>query len=467
MALQNSQSPQNDKPAKQGSPALSLRPASGNALEGEVVSLPSDTRRTARIGLWTLGIGFGGFLLWAALAPLDEGVPAQAIVSIETKRKAIQHLSGGIVKSVFIKEGQHVKQGEPLIDLDDAVTRASYESIRQHYISLRAIEARLLAEQSGSKHIETHLDLKKLASDPYVQQIIENQAQLMRSRQLSLDADISAAKESIQGQEASQQGSRGVLNARQHQLGFIQEELSGIRDLVKEGYAPRTRQFELERQAAETTGAIADLQGNILRSQRAIAEIKARSEQRIQEYRKDVESQLSDVRREVQADGDKFKAVSAELERTVIRAPAEGQVVGLAVQSVGAVVSPGQKLMDIVPQNETLILEAHVPPNLIDKVHAGLTVDTRFSAFAHSPALVVQGKLDSISADLLTDPQSNVSYFLARVSITPEGMKQLGSKHQLQAGMPAEVIIKTGERSVLNYLLHPLVKRIAASMKEE
>lgn len=151
----------------------------------------------------------------------------------------------------------------------------------------------------------------------------------------------------------------------------------------------------------------------------------------------------------------------------VIRAPAEGQVVGLAVQTVGGVIQPGQKLMDIVPKNEVLLLETKVAPHLIDRVHSGLIADVRFSSFAHSPQLVVQGKVDSISTDLITEPQNpNISYYLARVSVTAEGLKELGNR-QLQAGMPAEVVIKTGERSVLTYLLHPLLKRIAASMKEE
>ncbi|MFA7269716.1 MAG: HlyD family type I secretion periplasmic adaptor subunit [Sterolibacterium sp.] len=439
-------------------------PATLPALEGELV-LPTDTAQPARVGLWVLGLGFGGFLLWASLAPLDEGVPTQGMVTIDTKRKAVQHLSGGIIKQVMVKEGQSVKQGDPLVSIDDAVSLANYESVRQHYLTLRAMEGRLLAEQSAQGKITFHPDLLKAESDPYIRQTINNQQQLFQSRRMSLQADMDAIKESIQGQEASIQGAEGVLKARNSQLEYIQEELKGVRDLVKEGYAPRNKQLELERMAAESMGSIAELQGNIQRGRRAIAEMKQRAIQRSQEYRKEVDTQLSDVRREVQADADKYKAASQELGRTVIRAPSEGQVLGLAMQTVGAVVGPGQKLMDIVPKNEALLLEARVPPHLIDKVHAGLGVDVRFSSFAHSPSLVVQGKLESVSSDLIVE-QNNVAYYLARISITPEGMKELGNR-QMQAGMPAEVVIKTGERTVLTYLLHPLLKRMAASMKEE
>jgi len=150
-----------------------------------------------------------------------------------------------------------------------------------------------------------------------------------------------------------------------------------------------------------------------------------------------------------------------------IRSPADGQVVSLAVQTVGAVVQPGQKLMDIVPERQVLLLEAQIPPHLIDKVQAGLPTDIRFNTFAHTPQLVVEGKVISVSGDLLTDPANpQISYFLARLEVTPEGMKTLGNR-QMQAGMPAEVVIKTGSRSVLTYMLNPLLKRLAGSMKEE
>jgi len=444
----------------------SLVPATSPIVEGETV-LPTDTLQPMRIGLWVLGIGFGGFLLWAGLAPLDEGVPTQGMVAIDTKRKAVQHLSGGLVKDVLVKEGQFVKDEQELIRLDDATTRANYESVRQHYLSIRAMEGRLSAEQAGLSRIVFHPDLQQAGSDPLVKQQMANQEQLFQSRRLSLQADQQAIEESIQGQTASIQGYEGMLQSRKNQLSLLQEELKGIRELVKEGYAPRNKQMELERMSADTLGSMADLQGNISRARSAIAEMKMRAIQHKQEYRKEVESQLAEVRREVQADAEKYKAISNDLGRMVIRAPTAGQVVGLAVQTEGGVIQPGQTLMSIVPKNEVLLLEAKVAPHLIDSVHPGLLADVRFSSFAHSPQLVVQGKVESISGDLISEPQNpNIAYYLARISVTAEGLKELGGR-QLQAGMPAEVVIKTGERSVLTYLLHPLLKRIAISMKEE
>lgn len=430
-------------------------------------SLPSDTRRISRVGLWAIGVGFGGFLLWAAFAPLDEGVPTSGIVSVDTKRKAVQHLQGGIVREVLVREGQAVEAGQVVIRLDDAVTRANYQTTRQRYLGLRAVESRLAAEQLGLPAIEFHPDLLAAAkTDPLIRQHITAQNQLLQSRRTSLAASLGAIDESIQGQRALIEGYRGVLASRSNQTALYEREVKGIRDLVAEGYAPFNKQMEMERAIADIGASTADVLANQARAQSAILELRQRALGLRSDYRRDIDTQLADVRRDVQAEAERFKAVSEELARTEIRTPATGQVVGLAVQTVGGVVQAGQKLMDVVPHDERLVLETRVTPNLIDRVHLGAKVDVRFAAFAHSPQLVVDGVMDSISADIITDPGTNVPYYLARVSITPDGMKTLG-KRQLQPGMPVEVVIKTGERSLLTYLLHPITKRVAASMKEE
>lgn len=425
-----------------------------------------DAQRAGRIGLIALALGFGGFLLWAGFAPLDEGVPGQGIVAIDTKRKAVQHLSGGIVQEVMVREGDTVKEGQLLIKLDEAVARSNFEGVRQRYLSLRAMQGRLQAEQAGQASVSFHPDLVKAASDPLIRAQMQNQEQLFLTRRRLLQSDLQSIEESIQGQQGLLVAYEGMLAQRGNQYKLLTEELGNLRGLVGDGYAPRNRQFEMERMVADNQTAIADLRGNMVRAQRTIGELRQRAMSRQQDYRREVETQLADVTREVLSDEQKFKAVTDDLGRTEIKAPVAGQVVGLVVQTVGGVVQPGQKLMDIVPGNEALLLEAHVPPHLIDRVHAELPVDIRFSSFAHSPQLVVAGQVASVSGDLLTEPQTNVSYYLARIKVTPEGLQTLG-KRQLQPGMPAEVIFKTGERSMLTYLLHPLTKRISAAMKEE
>ena len=453
--------------------ALQAAPAVEDALVkrlGEVDELraSADTASIARKALWALGIGFGGFLIWAALAPLDEGVPTSGMVAIDTKRKTVQHLTGGIVKEVLVREGEMVKEGQVLMRLDEAVTKANYESVRQRYLGLSAMQTRLRAEQAGAAKLVFDKDvLDAAAADPYVAQQVNNQKQLFDTRRAGLQADLQGLQESIEGTKAQRDAAKLMLVQRQQQLALLKEELSNTRELVKDGYAPRNRQLELERMTAEVQANIADLTGNSIRTERAVAELTQRTVSRKAEYRKEVESQLADVAREVQADAEKYVAEKANLQRVEIRSPSAGQVVGLTVQTVGAVVQPGQKLMDVVPDEQALLLETRIAPHLIDKVQAGLPADIRFNTFAHSPQLVVEGKVLSVSGDLLTDPQNpQIAYYLARLQVTPQGMKSLGHR-QMQPGMPAEVVIKTGERSMLKYLLNPLLKRLAGSMKEE
>lgn len=450
---------------KQPSPFNQDSQAADAPSKNTVKSAPKQLR-PSHIGFWALGIGFSVFLAWAAVAPLDEGVPSAGYVSIDTKRKSVQHLSGGLVKEVLVKEGQQVKAGDLLVRMDDAGARANLESIRQRYLGLRAMQGRLLAEQANAPTIAWHADLAQAASDPLISQQMATQRQLLSARRAALAADLQGIEESSQGQREMISSYAGVKTSRLSQQALIREELENIRGLVAQGYAPRNRQLELERSAADINANITELDGNILRARRGIAEMGQRAILRQQEYRKEVEGQLSDVTREVQADAEKIKAVRDEFERTEIRSPATGQVVGLAFQTAGGVVPPGQKLMDVVPADETLLLGTHVPPHMIDRVRQGQPVDARFSGFAHSPQLVVAGVVQSISGDLLTEPTTGAPYFLARVVVTPEGVKKLG-KHQLQPGMPVEVIFKGGERTMLAYMLHPLTKRIAASMTEE
>lgn len=421
-----------------------------------------------RKGRWIL---FGGLLVllaWAALAPLDEGVPTMGTVSIDTKRKTVQHPQGGVITEVLVREGQLVKEDEVLIKLGADSARANFEASRQRYLGLRAIESRLLAEQRGQSTITFHPDVMAEQADPLIQRHILTQQQLHATRQSAQAAEVQSAEESIRGLEATIQALTGMIESRRSQREIVSEQLGGIRSLVKEQYAPRNQQLELERQLADISTSLADLQGNLTRNRQSIAELRQRIVFRKQEYRREVETQLADVTREVQSEEGRFTAFKGDLARTEIRSPADGQVVGMQFQTVGGVIPPAQRIMDVVPQDEQLLIDAQIPPHLIDAVKPGQKVDVRFNAFAHSPQLVVEGEVQSVSGDLLAEqgPMGPISYFLTRVRITPEGRKGLG-KHQIHPGMPAEVVIVTGERTVLTYLLHPLTRRVAASMKEQ
>jgi protease secretion system membrane fusion protein len=403
---------------------------------------------------------------WIALAPLDEGVPAGAQVVVDTRPKPIQHQQGGVVLDILVGEGDRVRAGQTLLRMDTAATAAVHESVRQRYYALRAAQGRLQAERNGLARISWHPDLQPATPNPLAQVHMDNQSALLASRRQALDAELRGLADSQQAQQATLASATAMLASRQQQLGLLREELDNTRPLVQEGYAPRNRLLELQRQLAEADAMIAELKGQRERSQSALAELTQRRLQRQSEFQRDVHLQLSEVLRDVDAEAQRLRAADQDMQRTEIRSPVDGHVIGLAVQSPGSVVQPVQKLMDIVPQDEGLLIEARVPPHLADRIRNGQAVDVRFAAFAHTPQLVVQGEVVSVSADAMQDPQAQTTFFLARVSLTAQALDVLGER-RLIPGLPAEVVFKTGERSLLAYWLHPLSKRLAESMKEE
>ncbi len=295
------------------------------------------------------------------------------------------------------------------------------------------------------------------------------QRQVLSSRQAALRAELAAGRQSIQGYESQVAGLRQMLESRRRQAELQSRQLVNLQELSAEGFAPRNQALLLEQQQAELRTMLTDLETNVLRAQSAAAELRLRMAQREQDYLREVSSQLAEVRKEVQANQERLAAITAELGRMVIKSPVDGQVVGLALaQAGGGVVTAGQKLMDIVPEGETLLLDAKIPTQVIDRIKAGELAEVRFSSFANSPTLVVHGKLVSLAGDAMTEQvgASLQTYYLGRVELTPEGVKALGGR-SLQPGMNAEVLIKTGERSLLTYMLHPLAKRVAAAMTEE
>lgn len=427
-----------------------------------------DTKGPIRLGLAVLVLGFGGFLAWAAWAPLDEGVSAPATVVIDTKRRTIQHMSGGVVKKLLVQEGEVVQAGQVLLELADANARAGMETVRQNYLGQRAAESRLLAEMTGQRQIDFHADLAAGAADPLVRQHMTAQSQLFAARGAALGAEVAGLQQSIAGARAQIAGIEAMLDSRRVQASAQAEQLRNLRTLADQGYAPRNQVLQLEQSQAELSSTMADLRANRQRAEQQIGELTARIAQRRQEYQKEAGAQLAEVRREVQANQEKLRAQSEELARIEVKAPVSGQVVGLAAGTLGAVVTPGQRLMDIVPQGEPLLLEAKIPPHVIDRVRVGQSAEIRFSAFANSPQLVLDARLESVSGDAISEqlPTGPASYYLGRLRLTPSGVAALGHR-AMQPGMPAEALVKAGERSLLTYLLHPLTRRISAAMKEE
>ena len=288
-----------------------VRRIEGPGSSGSVAKPPDEVTKWMRIGIALLVLGMGGFFVWAATAPLDEGVPVQGVITVEAKRKTVQHLTGGIVRTIHVTESQSVKEGDVLIELDDTQARANFEFLRQNHLALLATEGRLLAEQRGAPRIEFHPDLSSPDNAAPAQNYLAGQRQLFDTRRGALDGDIGILNESAAGQEESLKGLTAQLASRRSQSELLQEQLGGTRDMVEEGYLPRNAQLEQERSAAELSAVISELQASIQRTGSAVSELKLRAAQRRREYLREVETQLADVRRDVASYAERLRSAGA------------------------------------------------------------------------------------------------------------------------------------------------------------
>ncbi|MBZ9782764.1 HlyD family type I secretion periplasmic adaptor subunit [Pseudomonas sp. REP124] len=423
--------------------------------------------RPAIWGMWLVIAGFGGFLLWSWLAPLDAGVVATGTVKVTSNRKAVQHLTGGTVEAILVREGDVVKKGQEVVRLDSLRAIAEQGAISAQYIVSKTVENRLEAERDDRDEVTYDPELlSRYQGDHRLMAAMDLQQRLLDTRRAGLAGEISILKENLAASAVQLKGLQQVYGARASQINFLNQELQGTRVLAAEGYVPRNRLLELERSNADLSANQAENLNNIARVRSQTTEIKLRILQRQHDYLKEVESQLTDTAKENTTLADRLRALDYEVTHTVIRSPIDGMVQSLSIATVGGIIQPGFKIMEIVPVNEPLQVDAMIPVQAIDKMVPGLDVDISFPAFNHARTPNIPGRVKTISADRLMDEESKQPFYLAQVEVTSDGMNLLGSNH-IRPGMPASVTIKTGERNLMSYLLKPMLERVDSSFKEQ
>ncbi|MBD9615486.1 HlyD family type I secretion periplasmic adaptor subunit [Pseudomonas sp. PDM02] len=426
-----------------------------------------DVAKPVRRGLWLVLAGFGGFLLWSWLAPLDAGVVATGTVKVTSNRKAVQHLSGGTVEAILVREGDSVKKGQEVVRLDSLRALAEQGAVSAQYIVSKTVENRLEAERDNLDVVNFDPELfKRFGNDRRLLAAMDLQQRLLNTRRAGLAGEISILQENLAASAVQLKGLQQVYGARASQINFLNQELKGTRVLAAEGYVPRNRLLELERSNADLSAGQAENLNNIARVRSQTTEIKLRILQRQHDYLKEVESQLTDTAKENTTLADRLRALDYEVTHTVIRSPIDGMVQSLSIATVGGIIQPGFKIMEIVPDNEPLQVDAMIPVQAIDKMVPGLAVDIAFPAFNHAQTPNIPGRVKTVSADRLMDEESKQPFYLAQVEVTPDGMNLLGSNH-IRPGMPASVTIKTGERNMMSYLLKPMLDRVDSSFKEQ
>jgi epimerase transport system membrane fusion protein len=426
--------------------------------------LHTNDRGIRNLGAAIVFVSFGLFGVWAFFAPMDSSALAPGVVVVKSHRKTVQHLDGGIVAKILVKDGDFVQEGQPLLILEDTQIKAQMEIARSQNITFAAQVARLQAERDELKAID-YPALFDDATDPRAAEAKAAEDNIFNARINLHNGQVEVLKQRV-GQISSKiKGLQGQVESKTQLLASYAGEIHDLKELLAEGFADKQRLRDMERSHALQSGEIAQLNADIATSQMQVSETRLQILQVQKQFQEEVGGKLSEVQAQLNDAKERLTAYQDKLDRVVVKAPASGMVLGLAVHNENSIVTPGRPILEIVPQDAELVIEAQVSPMDIDRVKVGLQTEVRFSAFKQSETPKMTGKVVHLSADRLTDERGN-AYYQARVELTPESRKDLG-RLQLLPGMPAEVLINTGERTLFKYLAQPATNFFARSFIED
>lgn len=412
-------------------------------------------------GVLVLG-GFIGSLLWAGLAPLDKGIAVMGHIIVAENRKVVQPLQGGRIKQLHVAEGDEVAEGQLLITLDDTAIRSHRDNLQHQHLSALAQEARLTAEQHDLPAIIFPAELHQYPEQHLVERNIVLQQQLFQHRRQAQLSEVARLLAQITRHESRLDGLETMRGHNQHQFDLFQRQLQGVQLLAKNGHAAQTQLLDMERQSISLRAGIEKNNSEILELHKQISETEQHISQRREQFKSENREQLAKAQQNTQDLGQRLEMAEFELNNTRIISPASGAVIALAQHTIGGVVSSGETLMELVPNGQPLLAEAQLPVSLIDKVVVGLPVDLNFSAFNQSNTPRLQGSVLRVGADRIQHPQTLEPYYPLTVAIDNTQTQLL-----IRPGMSVDIFIRTGERSLLNYLFKPLTDRLHVAFAEE
>jgi HlyD family secretion protein/epimerase transport system membrane fusion protein len=429
--------------------------------------LLGELRRSTIAAALVIGLGLGGFGVWAAAAPLAGAAIAPGVVSPDGSRRTVQHLEGGIIRRILVEDGSVVQAGDPLIALEDVQARAGHDVLRARFHTLAAAQARLLAEQGGADDIRfpdwlieaTADDATALEAMVAQRQLFRTRVQGLADRRAILAQRIAQLREEIAGLEA-----QIVTDGRQ--IALIADEIEGLDQLYRKGLAPKTRLLALQREQSDIEGERAERRARIARARQAIGETELQIIAQGTALLDDTNEELSRVQAELAEVEQRLAASRDVLARTVISAPSAGTVVELRFYTPGGVIRPGEPVLDIVPDDEELLVDARLSPLDIDIVAPGMPAQIILPAFKQRHLPRIEGRVRQVSADAIVDPHSGERYFEARIEVDPEQLAAIQPAIELSPGMPAEVYITTAERTMLDYLLQPVFDSLRRAFRE-
>jgi HlyD family secretion protein len=424
-----------------------------------------DVRSLLMVGYGAIALTFGAFGGWAAIAPLDSAAIANAQVAVSSNRKPIQHLEGGMLREVLITETQRVEAGQVLFRLQPVQAQASADMVRKSLDGSLAQEARLLAERDQKAQITWPEPLAARRLQTEIAAVLSDQDKQFAERRRSIEGQTAIHASRIEQTSRDIGGKRSRERALTQQIDSLQTDVGKFKTLADKGYFAVSKLSAMQRDLWRMEGDREGLRGDIARAEETIAEsrqqIKVVQQARVEE----AAQQLADVRGKLSDLREKTSVTSDVLARLEVRAPRAGIVQSIKVNTVGEIIKPGDTLAELVTPEEGLIMTAQVQPSDIDSVRPGAKTEIRFPAFAARQRTPTRGKVETIASDLTFDPNTKLSYYAARVSIDGETLPT-ELKGKLIPGMPASVLITTGERTMLSYLIGPLLDRVSLTMRE-
>jgi epimerase transport system membrane fusion protein len=416
-----------------------------------------------RIGLTLFFLVFGVFGFWSAFAPLNGAAFAPGVVTVKSYKKVVQHLEGGIVADILARDGDLVAAGQPLLILDNTQSKASLEIANSQFVALKMREARLLAERDG---LETVSYPPALAlSNAYAQQEVAAQNEIFTARTATNEGRIGILEQRIDQLQTQVVGMEAQRETKELLAQSFAEELADTQSLLDQGFSEKNRLRQAERSFASYSGEAAELIANVAATRVQIGETELQILQQTSEFQNEVVSELSVVQTDLKDAGERLTALQDIVRRTTIAAPDTGLVNGMQVHTIGGVIGPGTPIAEIVPESDELIVEASVNPVDIDRVFEGQEARIRFSTFGNR-APTIFGTLMSLSADAIPNEATGASFYLARVEVNPDSIEELGDL-ELMPGMPAEIYINTGSRTLIQYLFKPLSNAVSRSFNED
>ncbi|MCL6684535.1 HlyD family type I secretion periplasmic adaptor subunit [Sphingomonas alba] len=429
-------------------------------------------RRDLRFGIVVTGIFFVILLGGAALAPLDAGVRAAGTIAVSGNSQAVQHRDGGVVTAIHVREGQKVQQGQLLVEMAAPELTASERALTSDYLTLLAQRARLMAERAGMGSFQPPIEFRSLTGEDreLADQAIALQQSQMHARYRSL-----SDKQSVLGQRSAQlseqkSGFQARRESIREQKRLISEELAGLKEVAAKGFVSTSRIRAMERAEADLRGQEAAMTAEMAKAGEGMGETRMQALSMRSSTQADIAQELRETQSRLSETLPKLVAAREQLQRNRIRAPATGQVVGLAVFTVGGVVAPGQTLMEVVPDRKALVVRAQVSPGDADDLYVGQTAQVRFSSIHDRTVPLVEARVKTVSADSFRDEKSGVSYFIAEVEV-PRGEMDAVRRHlgrgQLRPGLPVEVIMAVRKRTALQYLLEPLTANFWRALREQ